>query len=119
MIATSDHSTSGHIGYCFEVSEGTHKQVARGLAEMISATRVCFGCLEGVWREGMSAAEAANTTFGWANTWPEPPAVAPRRRPPRPPPAAVAPWRCGGGARGARAAAGRQMRCATSHSIPT
>ena len=59
MIAAADHSTSGHLGYNFVVSEGDHKQVARGLAEMLACTHVCLFCLQRAWRDGMSAHEAA------------------------------------------------------------
>jgi hypothetical protein len=58
MISTADHSTGGHIGFEFVVSEGDHKQVARGLAEMVSYTRICFGCLQRAWRDGMTTVEA-------------------------------------------------------------
>ena len=56
---TADHSTAGHIGYEFVVNEGDHKQAARSIAEMISFTRVCYGCLRHAWRDGMTADEAA------------------------------------------------------------
>ena len=58
MISTADHATTGHIGFNFVVTEGDHKQVARGLAEMLSATRVCLGCLQAAWRDGMGSREA-------------------------------------------------------------
>ena len=57
MITTSDNAVTGHIGYEFLVSEGDHNDVARRLGEMLSYTRICKGCLERAWHEGMTPTE--------------------------------------------------------------
>ena len=58
MITAADNSVTGHIGYHFVASEGNHRDVAQRLAEMLSFVRICRGCLQRAWREGMSPDEA-------------------------------------------------------------
>ena len=59
MLIASDASTFGRLGYSFVASEGSHRDVARRLADMLQYTRICEGCLLSEWRDGMTPEEAA------------------------------------------------------------
>ena len=44
MLTTADGSISGHLGYTFVASEGSHRDVARRLADMLQYTRRVSSC---------------------------------------------------------------------------
>ena len=58
MLTTADAAVSGHLGFTFVSAEGDHKAAASRQAEMLSYTRICQGCLERAWADGMDATAA-------------------------------------------------------------